>query len=206
MITPSSTSATMLSAVCETRVPSRTGNVSRIRPARRARTIARAGSPTRAGRVADIRTPIIVAEVTSRRRSRRPGSAALAIASHDTARRHIAAIIRPSAISTQFTSERTMLAMTLATPILLAASAVKPRPATPATPRPTRRATRRAPAIAVAGSGSSAGSRRGRCGGEPSIGITPVRRATASGALTGAAAPWTRSYTAATRSATCGHA
>ena len=38
-------------------------------PMRRARTIARAGSPRRAGRVADISTPIIVAEVTSRRRS-----------------------------------------------------------------------------------------------------------------------------------------
>ena len=78
MITPSSTSARMLSAVCETSVPSRTGNVSRIRPMRRERTIALAGSPRRAGSVADISTPIIVAEVTSRRRSalagqRRPG-------------------------------------------------------------------------------------------------------------------------------------
>ncbi len=58
-----------LSIVCETRVPSRTGNVSRIRPVLRASVIARAGSPRRAGRVADISTPIIVAEVTSRRRT-----------------------------------------------------------------------------------------------------------------------------------------
>ncbi len=62
----------MLSTVWETRVPSRTGKVSRIRPIRRASDIARAGSPRRAGRVADISTPIIVAEVTSRRRTGRP--------------------------------------------------------------------------------------------------------------------------------------
>ena len=67
--TPSRTSATMLSTVWETRVPSSTGNVSRTRPIRRAMTIARAGSPRRAGSVADISTPTIVAEVKSRRRS-----------------------------------------------------------------------------------------------------------------------------------------
>ena len=66
----------MLSIVCETRVPSRTGKVSRMRPVRRESDSARAGSPRRAGRVADISTPIIVAEVTSRRRTGRLGSAA----------------------------------------------------------------------------------------------------------------------------------
>ena len=49
MITPSRARAAMFSTVCETSVPSRTGNVSRIRPVRRASTIARAGSPRRAG-------------------------------------------------------------------------------------------------------------------------------------------------------------
>ena len=56
--------------------------------------MARAGSPRRAGRVADIRTPIIVAEVTSRRRSGLRGSAARAIANQETARRIIEAIIK----------------------------------------------------------------------------------------------------------------
>ena len=79
MTTPSRTSARMLKAVCETSVPSRTGNVSRKRPIRRAMIIARAGSPRRAGSVADISTPIIVAEVKSRRRSGAPGSAERAV-------------------------------------------------------------------------------------------------------------------------------
>ena len=80
MITPSRTRARMLSIVCETRVPSSTGTVSRIRPVRRESDITRAGSPRRAGSVADISTPIIVAEVTSRRRTGRLGSAARTIA------------------------------------------------------------------------------------------------------------------------------
>ena len=81
----------MLRAVCETSVPIRTGKVSRIRPMRRESTIALAGSPRRAGSVADISTPIIVAEVTSRRRTGRPGSAARAIATQEAARANIAA-------------------------------------------------------------------------------------------------------------------
>ena len=59
----------MLRAVCETSVPISTGKVSRIRPMWRERTIALAGSPSLAGNVADISTPIIVAEVTSLRRT-----------------------------------------------------------------------------------------------------------------------------------------
>ena len=57
-ITPSTTSASTLSIVCETIVPITTGVVSRGRPARRATISARAGSPRRAGSVADISTPI----------------------------------------------------------------------------------------------------------------------------------------------------
>ena len=68
-------------------MPSRTGKVSRIRPVLRASAIARAGSPRRAGRVADISTPIIVAEVTSRRRTGRFGSAARAIQYQEAARK-----------------------------------------------------------------------------------------------------------------------
>ena len=58
---PSATSARMLSSVWETIVPSTTGKRSRMRPSRRARISAREGSPSRAGIVADISTPIIVA-------------------------------------------------------------------------------------------------------------------------------------------------
>ena len=101
MITPSRTSATMLSTVCETSVPSSTGNVSRMRPVRRESTIARAGSPRRAGRVADISTPTIVAEATSRRRSGAAAAPARAIANHEMARRNIEAIISAVAIRTQ---------------------------------------------------------------------------------------------------------
>ena len=143
MITPSNTRATMLKTVCETRVPSRTGKVSRMRPVRRASTIARAGSPSRAGRVADISTPIIVAEVTSRRRIGRLGSAARAIQNQDAARTNSESPISAQAIITQPKSDRTMLSTTFETPILLAASAVRPMPRTPATPRASRRAARR---------------------------------------------------------------
>ncbi len=142
MITPSRPSARMLRAVCETRVPSSTGNVSRIRPTRRESTMARAGSPRRAGSVADISTPIIVAEVTSRRRSGLRGSAARAIANQETARKNMEAIIKAVAISTQPASERTTLATTFWRPIRCAAIAVRTRPRRPATPSAMRLATR----------------------------------------------------------------
>ena len=159
MITPSSSRATMLSIVCETRVPIRTGNVSRTRPVRRESESARAGSPSRAGRVADISTPIIVAEVTSRRRTGRLGSAARTIQYQDAARKKSERAIRPEAISTQVTSERTMLSTTLSTPILRAASAVRPMPSTAAMPRAARRATRRLRLPLRASGGSSDGRR-----------------------------------------------
>ncbi len=111
----------MLSTVWETSVPMSTAKVSRMRPIRRASTIARAGSPRRAGSVADINTPIIVAEVTSRRRTLRPGSAARAIATQEAARANIAAIISTQATSTQVRSLPMTLLATLSTPILRAA-------------------------------------------------------------------------------------
>ena len=190
MITPSKASARMLRAVCETSVPSSTGNVSRIRPVRRESTMARAGSPRRAGSVADISTPIIVAEVTSRRRSGLRGSAARAIANQETARRNIEAIIRAVAISTQPASERTTLATTFWAPIRCAASAVRPRPRTPATPSPMRLATR-CRATAWAGGGSSDGSRLGGRRGPPSIGATPARRARRVAVGAGSGVCWT---------------
>ena len=111
----------MLSTVWLTRVPIRTAKVSRMRPTRRASTIALAGSPRRAGSVADISTPIIVAEVTSRRRTGRPGSAARTIATHEAARANIAATISAQATSTQVRSLPMTLWATLSTPILRAA-------------------------------------------------------------------------------------
>ena len=135
----------MLSTVCETSVPSRTGNVSRTRPVRRESTIARAGSPRRAGSVADISTPIIVAEVTSRRRSGVFGSAERAIEYQEPARSSIDAHIRAVATSTQARSERTMLETTLSTPIRCAASSVRPTPSMPATPTAIRLAIRPRP-------------------------------------------------------------
>src|SRR3954452_17673547 len=104
MITPSRISATILSTVCETSVPSSTGKVSRILPVRRESDIARAGSPSRAGRVADISTPIIVAEVTSRGRTGRFGNLALTIQYQDAARKKSEETISAEAITIQVTS------------------------------------------------------------------------------------------------------
>ena len=91
----------MLSSVCETSVPSTTGNRSRTRPSRRATISARDGSPRRAGSVADMSTPIISPRAVSRRRTRTPGSAAVRIACHASARRSIEPHISAKATSTQ---------------------------------------------------------------------------------------------------------
>ena len=128
MIAPRITRASRFSADCETRVPSRTGKLSRIRPVRRASTIARAGSPRRAGSVADIRTPTIVAEVTSRRRSGNRGSAERAIANQAAARRNSEATISAVAAMTHERSERTIDWTTLSRPIRLAAITLSPAP------------------------------------------------------------------------------
>ena len=128
MTTPSRISARMLKTVCETRVPSRTGNVSRNRPIRRAMIIARAGSPRRAGSVADISTPIIVADVKSRRRSVATGSAERAVWNQAPARKNIDRHMNAVAISTQAKSERTALSTTESKPIRRAARKVSPMP------------------------------------------------------------------------------
>ena len=77
---PSTTSARTFSRVCETIVPSTTGRCRRALPIRRATTNARAGSPRRAGSVADISTPINVPCSASDNRTRARGSAARRIA------------------------------------------------------------------------------------------------------------------------------
>ena len=80
-------------------MPSTDGSSSRGRPSRRATISAREGSPSRAGSVADISTPIAVPCIASAKRGRDAGSAARRIACHDTARSTIEAHI--SAIAEQ---------------------------------------------------------------------------------------------------------
>ena len=79
--------------------------------------IALAGSPTRAGSVADISTPIIVAEVKSRRRSVATGSAERAAWNQAPARKNIERHMKAVAISTQAKSDRTALSTTESKPI-----------------------------------------------------------------------------------------
>ena len=172
MITPRMTSAATLRIVCETSVPISTGKVSRMRPTRRATTIALAGSPRRAGSVADISTPTIVPDVMSRRRTGRLGSAARTIAYQDPARTNIEAIISPSAISTQPGFERTKLSATWSRPIRLAASAVRPIASRPAVHIATRRTKTPVP---PAGAGSIDGSRSGGRRAPPAAGASPAR-------------------------------
>ena len=84
----------------------------------------------------------MVAEATSRRRSRAVGIAAFAIENHALARRNIDDIISAVAIRTQLTSERTMLLSTWSTPTRRAAKKVSPSPTIAATTTPIRRAVR----------------------------------------------------------------
>ena len=77
MTAPRMMSATMLSTVWDTTVPSTTGRFSRGRPVRRATTSARDGSPSRAGSVEDMSTPMNVPCIASDRRTLARGSAAL---------------------------------------------------------------------------------------------------------------------------------
>ena len=97
MTIPRPTSATTLSSVWETIVPTTVGRLSRGRPVRRATISAREGSPRRAGRVADMSTPMNVPCRASERRRRASGSAAVRIACHATPRTTIEPHIRPEA-------------------------------------------------------------------------------------------------------------
>ncbi len=86
--------------VCETIVPRTTGRFSRGRPVLRATTTAREGSPSRAGNVEDISTPMKVPCIASNRRTRARGNAARRIACHETARRTIAPHMKARASTT----------------------------------------------------------------------------------------------------------
>ena len=141
---PRMASARMLSMVCETIVPSTTGKRWRTRPTRRDRISARDGSPRRAGSVADIRTPIIVARAVSRRRTRTPGSAARRIACQASARSSIEAHMTANAASTHTGVAASSARPIDSIPIRWSASAASPAPATTPAPTSTRRAARAA--------------------------------------------------------------
>ncbi len=124
----------MLRSVCETSVPSTIGKRSRTRPTRLATISARDGSPSRAGRVADISTPIIVARAASRRRTRVPGRAARRIACQASARTSIDAHMSANATSTHTGVAATTARPIDSMPMRWSASAASPAPATaPAT-------------------------------------------------------------------------
>ena len=164
-----------------------------MRPTLRASDIARAGSPSRAGNVADISTPIIVAEVTSRRRTGRFGNAARTIQYQEAARKKSERAIRAQATSTQVRSERTMLSTTLSTPIFCAAIAVRPSPSGGGGGEADAARDRRRRLPGRAGAGSSDGSLRGGLGGSPSAGRTPAQVAARSSAPLGSGTSIARS-------------
>ena len=124
-----SPSASRLSSVCETIVPSTTGSVSRARPSRRATISAREGSPRRAGSVADISTPMNVPCIASRRRAGRHVGAALRIACQAKPRANIEAHISPRPAASRPGLEASRLASTPSTPIRDSASSASASPA-----------------------------------------------------------------------------
>ncbi len=158
-------------------MPSTTGNRSRAWPRRRATISARDGSPSRAGSVADIRTPIVVPCTASTKRGSASGSAARRIACQETARSSIEAHISPSATSTHVG-----VAASSAWPIgrmpirSSASSAAPPAPSAP-TASAARRAIVKARACSAGGAGSSVGSRTAGLRGAPSAGSAPSRTA-----------------------------
>ena len=190
---PSSRIARMFSIVWETIVPITTGNVSLARPVWRARLIALAGSPRRAGKVADISTPIIVAEAKSRRLRPEWGIADRAMKNQDQARTKSEDAIRARAKSTQERSERTTVSATWSTPIFLAATAVRPSPNSAFRPRPALRTQDRRGPVPSAGAGSSEGSLTAGAQGSPSEGATPSRRRIRSLAASGSGTSIARS-------------
>ena len=104
---PRTTSASTLSSVWETSVPTTTGSASRGRPSRRATISAREGSPRRAGSVADISTPTAVPCQASASRGCMAGSAARRIACQEMARKNIETHISARPIRTQLGLEVT---------------------------------------------------------------------------------------------------
>ncbi len=111
----------MLIRVWETTVPSTTGRCSRGRPVRRATTRALEGSPSLAGNVEDIRTPMNVPCIASESLTRALGSAARRIACQETARRTIAPHITPRPRITKEGLEASSAWAMLPMPIVLSA-------------------------------------------------------------------------------------
>ena len=159
---PRISSASTLSSVWETSVPSTTGSRSRARPSRRETISAREGSPRRAGSVADISTPIEVPCMASAKRGSASGSAALRIACQETARRHIDRHISPSATSTQVGLEASSAWPIGRMPIRSSASSAPPAAASAAPASSPRRSSLKAGRVAPSIGGSSDGSRRAR--------------------------------------------
>ena len=189
MTVPSTHRARMLSSVCDTSVPSTTGKRSRIRPSLRDTISARDGSPRRAGRVADMSTPIIVARAVSRRRTRVPGSAARRIACQASARTSI-----ERHMSMKPTSTQTGVAARSARPMDSMPEPLERQHGEPGTGcgadadrHPPRHARCACAGRCARSSGSSDGSRSGRARGPGSVRATPTRRADA-----GQAALWAR--------------
>ena len=171
--TPSSASAATLSSVWDTIVPTTVGRFSRGRPVRRATISARDGSPSLAGRVADMRTPMKVPWSASTGRSGDCGSAARRIACHATPRTAIERHISPSATTTHQGVAATRLWPIWSRPIRCRASQDSAAPPTAAIAIAARRAKTRAGERASGGLGSRLGRRCGRTSGCPSAGIDP---------------------------------
>ena len=185
---PRITSASTFSSVCETSVPSTAGRRSRGRPSRRATISARDGSPSRAGSVADISTPIVVPCMASMRRGSASGSAARRIACQATARaQHRQAHQRERDEHPHRLGVHAARARSGASPIRSNASSVPtPAPTAAAATTPPRRAILNA-RLPLDGSGSSDGQAAGgraRLAGRPAARRSGRRRAPA--ASTGA--------------------
>ena len=178
-------SASRLSSVCETIVPSTTGNVSRARPRRRATINAREGSPRRAGSVADMSTPMNVPCMASRRFARRQVGAAARIACQERARTNIAVHISARLAASRPGFEASSEAATRARPTRSSATAASPAPASELAASVKRRTvrTRRARPTSGGGAGASEGRRCAGTRGSPSAGSTPWRRAPRRSAL-----------------------
>jgi hypothetical protein len=123
---------------------------------------AREGSPSRAGKVADISTPIIVPRAASRRRTRVPGSEARRMACQASARNSIETHMSAKAASIQ-TGVAASREWTIEwTPSRCRASAARPTPATAPAPIAALRIVRSALRRVEPGSaGSMLGSLRG---------------------------------------------
>ena len=199
---PRITSANTLISVWDTIVPSTAGNRSRARPRRRATTSARDGSPSRAGSVADISTPIVVPWTASTIRGLASGSAALRIACQETARRSIEAHISASPSSTHGGLERTSASPIRDSPMCWTASTEATMAARPAAPTSPRRISLPRPRAL----GSSDGSRRAGTRGSPSAGTTPTFTAARRVAVSGSGTASASSYAVTTCSATRGQA